>query len=64
VRAKRKQTLMLFASPNGVQSNVVSPGVNELIIPSYKQTWGAIRKLADTPEGVKHLTFKSREYAV
>jgi arsenite oxidase large subunit len=42
----------------------VSPGVNELIIPNYKQTWGAIRKLADAPEGVRHLTFKSQEYAV
>ena len=26
--------------PIGVQGNVVSPGVNELIIPNYKQTWG------------------------
>ena len=42
--AKRKQTFMLFAYPNGVQGNVVSPGVNEFVIPNYKQTWGAIRK--------------------
>ena len=42
--AKRKQTFMLFAYPSGVQGNVVSPGVNEFIIPNYKQTWGAIRK--------------------
>ena len=62
--AKRKQTFMLFANPNGVQGNVVSPGVNELIIPNYKQTWGAIRKLADAPEGVRHMTFKSQEYSV
>jgi arsenite oxidase large subunit len=62
--AKRKQAFMLFANPNGVQGNVVSPGVNELIIPNYKQTWGAIRKLADAPESVQHLTFKSQEYAV
>ena len=60
--AKRKQTFMLFANPNGVQGNVVSPGVNELIIPNYKQTWGNIRKIADAPEGVKHLSFKSLEY--
>lgn len=60
--AKPKQTFMLFANPNGVQGNVVSGGVNEFIIPNYKQTWGAIRKLADAPEGVKHLTFKSPEY--
>ena len=50
--AKRKQAFMLFANPNGVQGNVVSPGVNELIIPNYKQTWGR-RKLADAPEGVR-----------
>ena len=61
--AKRKQTFMLFANPNGVQGNVVSPGVNELIIPNYKQTWGAIRKLADAPEGARTLSFKSLEYA-
>jgi arsenite oxidase large subunit len=60
--ARRKQTFMLFAYPTGVQGNVVSAGVNEFIIPNYKQTWGAIRKLADAPEGVKHLTFKSIEY--
>jgi arsenite oxidase large subunit len=60
--AKRKQTFMLFAYPTGVQGNVVSPGVNEFIIPNYKQTWGAIRKLADAPEGTRHLTFKSQEY--
>ena len=62
--AKRKQTFMLFANPNGVQGNVVSSGVNEFIIPNYKQTWGAIRKIADAPEAVKSLTFKSQEYAV
>jgi arsenite oxidase large subunit len=62
--AKRKQTFMLFAYPTGVQGNVVSPGVNEFIIPNYKQTWGAIRKLADAPESTRHLTFKSQEYAV
>jgi arsenite oxidase large subunit len=38
--AKRKQTFLLFAYPTGVQGNVVSPGVNEFIIPNYKQTWG------------------------
>jgi arsenite oxidase large subunit len=61
--AKRKQTFMLFANPNGVQGNVVSPGVNEFIIPNYKQTWGAIRKIADAPEAVRGVTFKSEEYA-
>ena len=60
--AKRKEAFMLFAYPTGVQGNVVSPGVNELIIPNYKQTWGNIRKLADAPEGTRHLTFKSQEY--
>ena len=37
--ARRKEPFMQFANPNGVQGNVVSPGVNELIIPNYKQTW-------------------------
>jgi arsenite oxidase large subunit len=34
------------------------------LIPNYKQTWGAIRKLADAPEAARHLSFKSLEYAV
>lgn len=61
--ARRKQTFMLFAYPTGVQGNVVSAGVNEFIIPNYKQTWGAIRKISDAPEAVRHLSFKSQEYA-
>ena len=60
--ARRKQTFMLFAYPTGVQGNVVSAGVNEFVIPNYKQTWGAIRKIADAPEGVRQLTFKSPDY--
>ena len=60
--AKPKQAFMLFAYPTGVQGNVVSAGVNEFVIPNYKQTWGGIRKIADAPEGVKHLSFKSIEY--
>ncbi len=62
--AKRKQTFMLFAYPSGVQGNVVSAGVNEFVIPNYKQTWGGIRKIADAPEAVRHMTFKSEEYSV
>lgn len=61
-RAKPKQTFMLFAYPMGVVGNVVSAGVNEFIIPNYKQTWGNIRKLADAPESVKGLSFKEKEY--
>jgi arsenite oxidase large subunit len=60
--AKRKETFMLFAYPTGPQGNVVSKGVNELIIPNYKQTWANIRKIADAPEVTKSLTFKSLEY--
>jgi arsenite oxidase large subunit len=59
---RRKQTFMLFAYPTGVQGNIVSASVNEFIIPNYKQTWGAIRKIADAPEAVRHLSFKSQEY--
>jgi hypothetical protein len=39
--------------------NVASRGVNELIIPNYKQTRANIRKIADTPEVTRRLTFKS-----
>ena len=48
--------------PTGAVGNVVSKGVNELIIPNYKQTWGNIRKLADAPQVTRHLSFKSEEY--
>ena len=55
---------MLFANPRGVQGNVVSKGVNEFIIPNYKQTWANIRKIASAPEATNHLSFKSPEYSV
>ncbi|QFI69860.1 arsenate reductase (azurin) large subunit [Sinorhizobium alkalisoli] len=61
---KRKEAFMQFGYPKGVQGNVVSPGTNELIIPNYKQTWAAIRKISDIPGNAKHLSFKSQEYAV
>lgn len=60
--ARPKETFMLFGFPTGVVGNVVSKGVNELIIPNYKQTWGNIRKIADAPELTKHLSFKNQEY--
>jgi len=53
---------MLFAYPTGAVGNDVSKGVNELVIPNYKQTWGNIRKLADAPKVTWHLSFKSEEY--
>jgi arsenite oxidase large subunit len=62
--ARKGETFMLFGFPTGVQGNVVDAGVNELVIPNYKQTWGNIRKIASAPEGVRHLSFKSLEYAV
>jgi arsenite oxidase large subunit len=60
--ARRGETFMQFGYLTGVQGNLVSEGVNRLIIPNYKQTWGGIRKLADAPEDVRHLSFKSKEY--
>jgi arsenite oxidase large subunit len=60
--AKRNETFMLFGYPTGVQGNVVSETVNELIIPEYKITWADIRKLADKPETTDHLSFKSPLY--
>ncbi|WP_159587972.1 arsenate reductase (azurin) large subunit [Chelativorans xinjiangense] len=61
--ARPGETFMLFAFPTGVQGNVVNAGTNELIIPNYKQTWGNIRKIADAPASVAHLSFKSKEYS-
>ena len=36
--------------------------MNELIIPVYKQTWGDIRKVSDTPMVAQGISFKSKEY--
>ncbi|QPB18821.1 arsenate reductase (azurin) large subunit [Rhizobium sp. 007] len=60
--ARRAETFMLFGYPTGVQGNVVNAGTNELILPNYKQTWGDIRKIADAPRNVAHLSFKPKEY--
>jgi arsenite oxidase large subunit len=62
--ARRKQAFMLFAYPMGVMGNVVSAGVNELIIPNYKQTWGDIRKISSAPGAARATSFKSWEYKV
>ena len=62
--AKRKQTFMLLANPNGVQGNVVSPGVNEFDYSKLQTDLGAIRKIADAPEAVKSISFKSQEYSL
>ena len=50
--------------PDGRAGQRRLAGVNEFIIPNYKQTWANIRKLADAPEAVKGLSFKSKEYSV
>ena len=55
---------MMFDGFIGRTASLGSPGVNELIIPNYKQTWAAIRKLSDAPEGIRQLSFKSLEYNV
>jgi arsenite oxidase large subunit len=62
--ARRGQVAMVFGSPAGSQGNVVNPGVNELILPNYKHTWGDIRKLADATPNAAHVSFKSKEYAI
>ena len=43
----RGETFMLFGAPSGTQGNVINAGVNELILPNYKQTWANIRKISD-----------------
>jgi len=58
------QTFMVFGSPNGTQGNIVGDGVNELVIPVYKQTWADIRKISDTPMVARGMSFKSKEYSV
>jgi arsenite oxidase large subunit len=60
--ARRKETFMLFGAPSGTQGNVINAGTNELVLPNYKQTWADIRKIADAPRSVAHLSFKSQEY--
>ena len=53
---------MLFGAPAAAQGNVINAGVNELILPNYKQTWANIRKISDAPASVKNLSFKSWDY--
>ncbi|RMD46971.1 MAG: arsenate reductase (azurin) large subunit [Alphaproteobacteria bacterium] len=62
--AKRGQVFMVFASPRGAQGNIINPGVNELVLPDYKHCWANIRKIADAPEAVKGISFKSKEVAL
>ena len=60
--AKRGHVAMVFGSPAGSQGNVVNPGVNELVLPDYKHTWGNIRKIANATPRSKAVSFKSKEY--
>jgi len=60
--ARRGETFMLFGYPTGVQGNVVNEGTNELGVPNYKQTCGNIRKIANAPRAVRHLSFESQAY--
>jgi arsenite oxidase large subunit len=60
--AKRGHVAMVFGSPAGSQGNVVNPGVNELVLPDYKHTWGNIRKVANATPRAKSVSFKSKEY--
>ena len=60
--ARKNETFMLFGAPSGTQGNIVNAGVNELILPNYKQTWANIRKISDAPASVRGLSFKSFDY--
>lgn len=40
---------------------MINAGVNTLILPNYKQTWGDIRKIADASPATRKQSFKSRE---
>ncbi|RYH06155.1 molybdopterin dinucleotide binding domain-containing protein [Tropicimonas sp. IMCC6043] len=59
--ARPNETFMLFGAPSGTQGNVINGGVNELILPNYKQTWANIRKIADASPATAKLSFKSWE---
>ena len=59
--ARRNETFMVFGAPSGAQGNVINPGVNELVLPNYKQTWANIRKIADASPAMSKLSFKSWE---
>ncbi len=59
--ARRNETFMLFGAPSGTQGNVINGGVNELVLPNYKQTWANIRKIADASPATTKLSFKSWE---
>jgi arsenite oxidase large subunit len=60
--ARANETFMIFGAPSGTQGNVVNAGVNELILPNYKQTWANIRKISDAPASVRKMSFKSWDY--
>lgn len=62
--ARANETFMLFGAPSGTQGNVINAGVNELILPNYKQTWANIRKIADASPATAKLSFKSWEVAL
>ncbi|MEX5728146.1 arsenite oxidase large subunit [Rhodovulum iodosum] len=59
--ARPNETFMLFGAPSGAQGNVINPGVNELVLPNYKQTWANIRKIADPSPAAEKISFKSWE---
>lgn len=59
--ARPNETFMLFGAPSGTQGNVINAGVNELILPNYKQTWANIRKIADASPATASVSFKSWE---
>ncbi len=62
--ARAGETFMLFGAPSGTQGNVVNAGVNELILPNYKQTWANIRKISDATPAAARASYKSWEVAL
>ena len=59
--ARAGETFMLFGAPAGTQGNVVNAGVNELILPNYKQAWANIRKISDATPAAARSSYKSWE---
>src|SRR3546814_1498749 len=60
---KRGQTFMLFGYVNGIQGDVTTDWTDRNIIPSYKGTWGNIRKAGTVEELKRTVSFKDRRFA-
>ncbi len=59
---KPGQTFMLFAYPFGVAGDLTTDAVDENVVPYYKGTWAAIRRVGEIEDYQRQVSFKSRRY--